>query len=75
MRRKEMEARIAELEREKRDLIDKTGHLYKDNYEKTVRVKELKEEILVEKEKYAALLERHISMMEKMVGFKVEGGE
>ena len=75
MTRKEMQARIAELERENRDSMDKIGGLYKADYAKTVRVKELKEEILAEKEKYAALLERHISMMEKMAGFKVEGGE
>jgi hypothetical protein len=75
MRRKEMEARIAELERENRDLMDKIGGLYKADYDKTIRVKDLKEELIAEKEKYAALLERHISMMGKMARFKVEGGE
>lgn len=75
MRRKDMQARIEELEKKSRDAMDKTAYLYKDNYEKTVRVKELKEEILAEKEKYAALLERHISMMERMTGLKAEEGE
>ena len=70
MRRKEMEARIEELEQKNRELLDKTGHLYKDNYEKTVRIKELKEEILVEKARYADLLERYISMMERIRRFE-----
>lgn len=75
MRRKEMKARIAKLERENRDLMDKIDVQLKAECDRIARIRELRSEVQAEKEKYAALLERHISMMEKMAGFKVEGGE
>lgn len=75
MRRKEMKARIAKLERENRDLMDKIDAQLKAECDRIARIRELRAEVQAEKEKYVALLERHISMMENMAGFKVEGGE
>ena len=66
---------IKRLEVELSEAIRKNGNLLSANIKYEDRVKQLNADLLAEKEKYAALLEKYIAMMEKAANLYHPGDE
>lgn len=67
--------KIEELSKQCRKQMDQIGAYQISHLRSKNREEELSKELQDEKEKYACLLERYISMMEHIAGVKEETGD